>query len=82
MEQLHSSKHIDMNFIESHIYKEVNSCVDKLANIGLTLNSYVHLELRQEYVWNILGLPSFRLSSFSKGFGLISLSFFVSIFVP
>jgi ribonuclease HI len=55
----------NMNFLASHIYREGNSCADVLANIGLTLDTYVYyyslpLHVRGDYVKNRLGWPSFR----------------------
>lgn len=43
-----------MNFVVTHIYREDNTCADALANIGLSLNSFVyyytiHVEVRSDY---------------------------------
>lgn len=43
-----------MNFVVIHIYREGNTCADALANIGLSLNSFVyyytiHVEVRSDY---------------------------------
>jgi len=48
-----------MNFFVNHIYREGNSCADDLANIGLTLSSYVWfpslpVEISQDYNRNRL----------------------------
>jgi len=55
-----------MNFVVSHIwiYREGNSCADKLANIGLYISSLVwfdefHSEFWEDYIKNMFGLPSY-----------------------
>jgi len=54
-----------MNFLVSHIYREGNACADALANIGLTLDSFVYyytipLQARSDYVKNRPGWLNFR----------------------
>jgi hypothetical protein len=49
-----------MNFIVSHIFREGNACEDALANIGLTLDTYVYyyylpIQVRSDYVKNRSG---------------------------
>jgi len=51
----------------SYIYKEGNVCADKLANIGLTLDTFVfydvvHVDVRAAYVHNKLRMPSYIFS--------------------
>jgi hypothetical protein len=63
-----------MDFSSSHIYR-----VDKLANIGLsaqhlTVFSYVHEDIREDFVRNKRGLPSFRFVAYWD-FGLCPPSF-------
>jgi ribonuclease HI len=56
---------LDTNLRWSHIYREGNSCADKLANLG---HSFVHLkwwgslplELRDDFLRDKLGIPCFR----------------------
>lgn len=48
------------NFVVSHVYREGNTCADALANIGLSLNTFVYcstipLNVRGDYVKNKLG---------------------------
>lgn len=53
-----------MNFFVSHIFIEGSQCVDRLANLRLSLQNYtfwndVPLELREQFVKNKLELRSF-----------------------
>jgi hypothetical protein len=53
----------------SHIYREGNECADKLANIGLSLDTFqlwdhLPLSLGHSFGRDKLGMPSFRFSSF------------------
>lgn len=53
------------NFVVSHIFREENSCVDALANLGLTLTntslfSSIPLCIEADFVKNMLALPFFR----------------------
>ena len=57
-----------MSFIVSHVYREGNYCVDKLAGIGLDLNTHFwwdHLpsQIRDDFTRNRMGLPYFRFCS-------------------
>ena len=50
----------------SHIYREGNVCADRLAHIGLSLTTYQYfftlpVEVREAYVNNRLGMPSYKL---------------------
>jgi len=61
-----------ISFIVSHIYREENVCADRLANIGLSLASFQYFytlsrEVREAYVQNRLGLPSYRFSFVWEG---------------
>ena len=56
-----------MSLVVSHIYREGNSCADRLANVGLSspLNLFVWWNfvpgfLMGEYMRNRLGLPNYR----------------------
>lgn len=54
-----------MNFLVTRVYREGNSCVDALANVGLYVNHLtIWLEaplcVRSFYVQNRLGRPCFR----------------------
>jgi len=54
-----------MTCIVTHIYREGNQVADSLANIGLTLDSFViwdHVPLfaNESYGRNKSGLPNFR----------------------
>jgi len=54
-----------MNFIVSHIFREGNACADALANMGLTLDTYVYyyylpIQVRSDYVKNRLGWSTFK----------------------
>lgn len=59
-----------MDFILSHIFREGNCCVGKLANFGLFTS-----QIRTYYVINRLGLPNFRFVKF-----LVYVPFFSFIF--
>jgi ribonuclease HI len=55
-----------MNYIVSHIYREGNQVADTLANYGCSLSSltcwhYVPDFVKDNFVKNILGIPSFRI---------------------
>lgn len=59
----------NMNFLVTHIYREGNQSADKLANVGLTLQSIttwlsIPLFLNTLYINDKLGLPSYRFQSF------------------
>jgi hypothetical protein len=56
-----------MNVIVSHIFRDKNHYTDKLANIGLSIPSFFWwedcpIQVRNDYVHNMLGLPSFGFS--------------------
>jgi hypothetical protein len=53
-----------LNVIVSHIFREGNCCADKLANMGLGISSNFWwdtcpMEVRNDYIHNMLGLPSY-----------------------
>lgn len=54
-----------MNFMISHIFREDNNCANKLANLGLSLQTFTwwHVApnvILEDLVRNKLGLPDFR----------------------
>jgi len=54
-----------MAFMVTHIYREGNHCADKLANIGLTSQTFTwwdHMptQIGGDFTRNRLGLPYFR----------------------
>lgn len=54
-----------LSFVVSHVHREGNTCADALANIGLSLNTFVYfsvipLEVKTDYVKTRLGWPNFR----------------------
>ncbi|PNX74636.1 protein trichome birefringence-like 18 [Trifolium pratense] len=58
-----------MRFMATDIYREENHCVDKLANIGLTVQTFtwwddVHRALSMDFARNKIGLPCFRFVNF------------------
>lgn len=61
----------NMRFCASHIYREGNTCADKLANFGLSLSSLdlfwfdsIPAFVSEEYNRNRLGMPNFRYVTF------------------
>ncbi|CAI8589009.1 unnamed protein product [Vicia faba] len=58
----------NFSFVASHIYREEDSCVDSVYNLGLTVTNYISFDsipqiLRADFVKNKLNLPFFRLCS-------------------
>ncbi|GAU26383.1 hypothetical protein TSUD_221100 [Trifolium subterraneum] len=56
-----------LNFVISHIYRECNSCADKLANLGLSLASHTWWcqppnVIKEDMGRNSLGRPFYRFS--------------------
>jgi len=54
-----------MNFLVTHIFREGNCCADRLANIGMSCNSFlwmneIHLQVRADYIRDRLRLPCYR----------------------
>lgn len=54
-----------MNIIYSHIFREWNSCVDKLTNYGTTVQVFYWWDLlpnfvRENFFRNRLGHPNYR----------------------
>jgi len=54
-----------MNFIVTHMYREGDSCVDGLANIGLNLSNFIWWHeapdpIRSELARNVLGMSNYR----------------------
>jgi ribonuclease HI len=59
----------NMNLIVTHIFREGNCCADKLANIGLTTDTFIWMDdipiqVRADFTRNRLGLPCFRFVNF------------------
>ncbi|MCI11169.1 ribonuclease H protein [Trifolium medium] len=57
---------LGLNIHSSHIFREGNTCADKLANEGLALSTYTWWGLippciRDEFLRDKLGLPNFRI---------------------
>lgn len=57
-----------MNFVVSHMYREMNSYANGLANLGLHLYAFVWFpspsdSICSDFLKNRLGLPSFRFVS-------------------
>ena len=60
-----------IHFTFSHVYMEGNACADGMANLGLTLppntfdwHTSIPNGIREEYIKNRLGLPSYRFVNF------------------
>jgi hypothetical protein len=54
-----------MYFLATHVFREGNTCVDALVNVGLSVNHltfWLHVPdcIREFYVKNKLGMPNFR----------------------
>jgi len=59
----------NMNLFLTHISREENCCADKLANIGLTTDTFiwmddVPIQVRADFTRNRLGLPCYRFVNF------------------
>lgn len=72
-----------ISFFITHIYREGNHCVDKLASISLALNTFFwwdHLpsQLEMDFARNRLCLPYFRFVNLFWGLGCMSPLSFVS----
>lgn len=72
-----------ISFFITHIYREGNHCVDKLASISLALNTFfwwdhIPSQLEMDFARNRLCLPYFRFVNLFWGLGCMSPLSFVS----
>lgn len=61
----HNARGLGVQVISSHIFREGNSCADKLANIGHYIRGSVwldmlHVELHFDIYRDRIGLPNYR----------------------
>jgi hypothetical protein len=64
-----------INFMITHIYREGNDIADCLANLSFSVHNVVYFSEPPSCIVNslhrnLLGLPSFRFTTFLEGFGL------------
>jgi hypothetical protein len=81
----HNARHLGIQVISSHIFREVNCCADKLASMGHSIIDAVWLDtipndLRLDFYRDRCGLPNYRfpLSVFWMVFVVSSVYFSVS----